>query len=499
MTRRIATEFFENNVYRFINLLATNLGGAIFTIFLARILKPELFGTYTLAISFAFILMALGDLGIHEAIMRYISLNIKNMKKARTYFYFLFKIKILILFSLSAILMIFSKILSNFYNNPDLVFPITISAFYLFFYSIMQIFAGLFYAFKNIKAVIYKELIFQIIRISLIPLLLFFSAGFLVAGSIIFLIVASIIGILFSIFYFIRKYPDFFKKQTTKIDKKELFTFMKYLSIGSLSILFLIYTDILILGKFVGAEYVGFYRTATSLALIVSSILTINVVIVPIITRIGKQRIERAFNIILYYFFVLSIPMTLGLIMMAKYFIRILFGYEYLSSVIPLYILAFLVILLPLGELFRVLFVSKGKSEVTAKIIAITSILNILLNFIFIYYFLRFGEIYAVFGAGFATILSRIIIFFSLARASRKQFNIRIKKRIVIKPLIAGAVMAIFLFYFNKLIQNRANIFLVINEIVLAALVYFIVLYLIKGISKKELNYVKKTIKDSRK
>ena len=82
-----------------------------------------------------------------------------------------------------------SKLIASFYGNEQLSYLLIIGGFYLFFYSMMQFISSLFYAFKNIKAYIYKEFIFQTIRISLIPLLFIFTFSYLAAGPIIFVIV----------------------------------------------------------------------------------------------------------------------------------------------------------------------------------------------------------------------------------------------------------------------------------------------------------------------
>ncbi|MFA7707419.1 MAG: oligosaccharide flippase family protein [Candidatus Pacearchaeota archaeon] len=490
--KRIAPDFLKNNLYRFVHMVLSHLGGIIFTIFIARILGPKEFGTYVLAMSFALILISLGELGINEATVRYISLYQKNIKKAKSYFVYLLKLKIVILLILSLTLISTSKLLAYFYNDSTLVFPIIIAGLYIFFYSLMQILTNLFFALQNMKAVIYKEVVFQILRIILIPLVLTFSVFFIVSGPIILSILSSLGGLLFSIIYLYKNYPYFLKSNLVKIDKKELFRFMKYLSVSSLSLLVLLYTDVLILGKFVDLEFLGFYKTASSIVLMAASFLTLTIVLYPILTRLDKEKIKKIFDILLYYLLIISIPLTLGTIFMGKAIISLLFGYEYLPAVIPLYGLALLIFILPLEEMFRTLINSRGESKLTAKTMTIASILNIVLNLAFAYGFLIIfkQQIYAALGVSIATILSRAFVLISLLIISKKKFDTTLIPIFIIKPLISGAVMTLFLIYFNNLFAGSANLFSIILEIILAALIYFIVLYLIKGVSKKEFNYI---------
>jgi stage V sporulation protein B len=104
---RVGPEFLQNTTYRFLNLGISYLGGAIFTVIIARLLEPELFGVYTLSLSFALVLMTIGDLGIGEAMLRYVSRYYDSPSKAKAYIYYLFKIKIIVLLFLSLLLAVF--------------------------------------------------------------------------------------------------------------------------------------------------------------------------------------------------------------------------------------------------------------------------------------------------------------------------------------------------------------------------------------------------------
>jgi len=239
--KRLATGFFKNSFYQFLFSIISHFGGVVFTILIARILNPELFGTYTLTLSIVLTLMTLGGLGINEAVIMYISSNYKNKKKVRAYFIYFFKIKIIISLFLSLILILLSRIIASFYNQKSMSVILIFGALYLFFYSLMQFISCLFYAFKNVKAYVYKEFVFQAIRLSLIPFLIIFSVGFLVEGTFMLSVIGSIIAAFFSIIYLFKKYRLFFNQTGGQINKKEVFNFMKYLSFSSLSLLFLVY------------------------------------------------------------------------------------------------------------------------------------------------------------------------------------------------------------------------------------------------------------------
>jgi len=496
---KIASEFLGNSFYRLIFIFLTNIGGALFTIFTARILAPERFGIYTLALSVALMLIAIAEAGFSETLIRFVSLNANNNKKAKSYFVYLLKIKITILLVLSILLVLFSKLIANFYNNSNLFYPILISALYLFFYSLMQFISDLFYAFKNLKAYCLKEFIFQISRIALIFLfayLAFISSSMPIIAT----VISILITIIFVLIYLKKRYKEFFKSEIQEINRKELFHYLKYLTISSFSILLLFYTDVLILGKFVSPEYIGFYKTASSIAAFAFSILVFTTIIYPILTTASKNKTKNISNILLYYISIFAFPITALLVILSKYFIRLLFGYEYLDAYFPLIVLSFLVIITPISEYFRVLLNSKGYTKNTAKIITIGSILNVILNLIFIYFFFKFwGPKMAVLGAAISTVLSRLYIAIVLISNSKKKFSIYLRRTNVVKPFIASLFMAFFMFYFTKLIYGRANIWLVSLDLILGIGAYVIVLLAIKGISKKEFRYLKEAILQARK
>ena len=74
----------KNSGYMFLSNLILKFGGLIFTIIIARILLPELFGIYSLVLSIITIFIVFANLGIDDTLLRYSSLfigknNISNL------------------------------------------------------------------------------------------------------------------------------------------------------------------------------------------------------------------------------------------------------------------------------------------------------------------------------------------------------------------------------------------------------------------------------------
>jgi len=104
----------KNSLHQFIKILISRVGGLIFSIILARMLLPNLFGIYSLALSIVLIILTLTDLGVGGTLMRYISeaLGKRNRILARSYFKYLVKLKGLLVSIAIIIVLIFAKILA---------------------------------------------------------------------------------------------------------------------------------------------------------------------------------------------------------------------------------------------------------------------------------------------------------------------------------------------------------------------------------------------------
>ena len=191
----------------------------------------------------------------------------------------------------------------------------------------------------------------------------------------------------------------------------------------------------------------------------------------------------------LHYSLLISLPAALGIIVIAKPIISLIYGQNYLLAVIPLYVLAFLIIS-STANLFPIFFSAKGKPEIPAKIMLISTILNLALNYSLIKIFLSINQIYATLGAAIATVLSISFFYASLIFLSKKNLNLRINYGFVSKPLLAALIMAFFLGLLNKFIS--LNWIWIIMEIVFGAIFYFFVLYLIKGITNEDYLLIKK-------
>ena len=149
-------------------------------------------------------------------------------------------------------------------------------------------------------------------------------------------------------------------------------------------------------------------------------------------------------------------------------------------------ILSALVITVHLFSLYSRIFESKAKVKSLAVFTLIALILNIILNYFLIKNFLILSQEYAIIGAGIATVVSRVFLLSILVIIGKKQLNLKLNKATyIIKSLIAGFIMALFLIIYNYYFEM--NIFMGILEIILGTIIYFLILFLLKEIKKEDI------------
>lgn len=487
----------KNSSYSLAAGLIYKFGGLIFTILIARLLLPELFGIYALVLSIVTIFMTFTNLGVDETSLRYISdaSGKRDNKKARSYFRYLLKIKTLLVVFVTLIILLVSKFLSyEVYNKPLLFYPLIFSCLFIIADSFKNFIGQLFLATKNLKPTPFLELLHQTAKISFsILVILILSSEFKVAGLFFALALAGFIHLFLLVLVLYKKDKSLFIGKKESIDKKRINNYLGFMSIASISLVFFGSIDILMLGKFVESSYIGYYRVALSLIITIASVFSLSGVLLPMFTQIHKKRFERGFQKTFRYLMLVAIPATVGILFIGKHLIFAIYGNEYLLAVSSLYFLSVLIITMPLITLYTIIFKSKEKTKILAKSVLISLIINIVLNIVLIKYLLQFSQEHVIIGVGIATVVSRSILLGILIINTKHQFNLSAKGTSLRNPIFATLVMALFLLIFNNFVDM--NLFFGILEVILGAGIYLGVLILIKGVGKEDWELVKNLIK----
>jgi O-antigen/teichoic acid export membrane protein len=172
--------------------------------------------------------------------------------------------------------------------------------------------------------------------------------------------------------------------------------------------------------------------------------------------------------------------MAMGITLLADEIIEVIYGHNFQNSVIALQILSWDILLVFLYGCISFLLVAINKQHQMALFAGCTAFINIILNLILI-------PKYSYVGSAFATIAAESFLLVAYICLSGRYFHFLPLHRIIIKPIIACCLMGLFVYYFHEI-----NLAVIIS---LAIVLYFSVLFIIKGFSKDDISLLKAAIK----
>ncbi len=415
----------KNSSYQLSQNLIMKLGSLFFTIIIARMLLPELFGLYSLALATIILFVSFSDLGVSSALITFGSkmLGKGNKPKAKAYVKKLLKWKLNLVFATSIILLLSSYFISNIYYNKPIFYALLAGAIYIPLVTLLGFFESLFKVTNDFKYPLIKEGVFQVLRFIFVPLAIFLllrtklSNDIFIALIILTISFCYLITNLFLIFFAKRKI-NFLKIKEEKLNKKEsieLKNFIIPLTTIAFSGVFFGYIDILMLGHFVSAEFISYYGSAFSLVGAAAAIIGFtSMALLPLFSKLKGKSLDDLFKKTRNFTILISFITSIFTYFFAKHIIQIAYGGEYLQAVPILRIFSIIIFVIPIVGLYGSYLISQEKTKTLAFLLISATIINIVLNILAINYGLRFGEFEAVLGATFATIISRIIYLIGL-------------------------------------------------------------------------------------
>lgn len=496
MSIDIKDQVIKNSFWNVVGTLINRIGSLILIILLSRLLMPEGFGRYSLAMTIALFFISFSDMGINQTLIRYVALGInKKNNESMGYFRYLFKIKFFISLLLSLLLFLIAYPLSFYiFNDPDLFALLIILSFYVIIISLEGFFESLFFIKKNVKFISIKESILVLMKISSIFLIGYFiSSEFHLISVFLSFVIISLL-IFFVVFYFSKNYyPYLFKKTNAVINKTEIKKFILFLNIQNTSLLILFQMSIILLGIFLAEQYVGYYNASWVLVLSISNLFSLSYVLLPILSNMKEKKFQNSIKKIFNLFFILTIPISFGLSILSRYFIVAIYGGVYLPAWISLSILSFLIPFIVSVDLSIVSFSARNKQKKFSIIMLISVLIFFILNYTFINLFSVISDEAVLIGVSVANLITWLFCFISSVFFLKKEFNVKVLSFKLIKPILSSLIMSssilILLNYFGEM-----NLFKGIVIILFGAFVYLASLFLIKGIEKEEIREILKIL-----
>lgn len=221
----------------------------------------------------------------------------------------------------------------------------------------------------------------------------------------------------------------------------------------------------------------GYYEQSEKLVKMVMVVITcIGTVMIPRNSNeIANGNFEKVKQNIVFsskLVILIGLPLCLGIIIISSNLVPWFLGPGFDKSIILLKVLAPLILIIGLSNVFGLQYLVPSKHDIQFTIaLCIGAISNLILNVIFI-------PLWWSLGAAIGTIIAELIVTSVMAIMVRKEVNII---KVIIsswKVLIASGIMFISCFYFSKLFTPS-----IINTIIIVSfgvLIYFLILLILK-------------------
>jgi O-antigen/teichoic acid export membrane protein len=401
----------KNSAYNLSTSLVAKIGSLLFTIIIARMLMPELFGLYSLALSTIVLFSAFSDLGIGTVLIKYLASEYSRKRgEPGKYYFYLLKLKIALTILISLLLIVLAYPLATIYYNKPIFLALLAGGAYIFANGLLGFFSCTFQAINDFRKVLVKEVVFQSLRLIFIPLAIIITLKNSSALVLLSVILALSFSYFISALYLYYNLPRIKKVGVTEVEKRNILRFIVPMSTTILSGIFFGYVDMIILGRFVEAEFIGYYQAA--LALIGSAGAFVGFTagaLFPLFSQMKGEKLALLFKRSKKYTLIFGISGMFVTLLLSSLIILIVYGPAYSPATSLLRIFSVLLILDSLIGIYTTFYISQNKPVFVAKILVFSTLLNILLNYITISYLVSNSHYLATIGAACATIVAKIV------------------------------------------------------------------------------------------
>lgn len=252
---------------------------------------------------------------------------------------------------------------------------------------------------------------------------------------------------------------------------------------GNLSSWIVNSSDRYVIGLLMGTSYVGYYSPGYSLGNMINIFIApFGLILTAALSKHYDDHETDEVRIILgyslKYFLAFAIPSAFGLSLLSRPLLEILATPEIASSgsmITPLVALS--VLLLGVYAVIAQIIILEKKTMITGSIWIVAAILNLGLNLLLIPHM-------GILGAAVATLIAFAFVLISTVYYANKSLKIHFSLNFVLKSVMASSVMSLLLLFLSPV--DTAQIFLAVAS---GALVYFAVLFILKGITFSEIDF----------
>jgi len=446
---------------------------------LTKWLGASLYGTWSLIWVTVVLITPLATLGLGMAFTRFLAVERDNARIRESFLSVVFTILAAGVF-VSIILILCSDLFaSSIIGDINSSHLIRLASFMVLTQALSQVGVRFFQTFRKMKW--YSTLLAAKATAQLGLMVAFLLLGWELKGLIIAVLISDTLCLAVALSAALGQIGFQFPRFT------ELKSYLKYglpLVPGS-AILWVIHSsDRYIIGYFMEAKDVGIYTAAYALASIISLFrVPLQMVLLPAVSKsyddgeIAKTRTYLKYS--LKYLMMLSIPSAFGLSILASPLLHILTTAEFTSGSVVIPFVASGLLFYGLYQVcMNVLYLGK-KTYWILWLLSISAALNIGLNLLLIPHL-------GILGAAVATLAAYFVLGMLTALVSLRYFKFDLNLPFTVKSILASAIMALAIWLLNPVSITGVTV-----SILLGVVIYFVIIFVLKGFDKKELSLFK--------
>jgi len=439
------------------------------TIILARLLAPEDFGLFGIAMLAIYTLEALSQTGFGPAL-------IQKKENVELYLDTAWTVSVLRAIVLFLILFFTAPIASEFFNSPQTTLIIRVVA-------ISTLLSG----FRNIGIIFFrKELefhkqFFYEFSAALVDLAVAITLAFILRNVWAIIwggLAANLVSLLMS--YVLHDYRPKVSFQKDKF--RELFGFGKWVLTSSILVFLVTQGDDIFVGRVLGITALGLYQMAYTLSNLPATEIThvISQVTFPAYSKLQDRpsQLKEAYVRVLQLTSFLSFPLAAGIVVLAPHFIPILIGNKWLAAVPALQILAFAGLTRSIAATAGYLFYALGRT----KIDTILQVIRLTLLISLIY---PLSIQFDLIGVSLAVLVSIFVsnIGFTYMAAKLTHSTVTELLKVILIPMLNSTLAALVVVVLHPMIGTDLQALIIL--VLCGTLVYLLLTYL----SDRLLNY----------
>lgn len=458
--------------------LLMSLSGLILLPILTKTLPIEEYGIWVQISVTILLLRPLATLGLPYTLVRFLAAE-KNREEIQEGIYSISVLILALSLILSVFLILIAEPFSSFLGGGKEL--VIILALIIPIECLNLVFRSIFRAFQQIK----KYSLFMLAQtygeVTLIAYALL--TGYGIFGAVLSLLIVRLIFFIVLGLFTVKntgiKLPRFYRI-------KEYLTFGLPTVPGEISGWIVRSSDRYVIGFFLGSAFVGYYSPGYTVGVVINMFMAPLGFLLPAVLskyydENNMKAVKMHLKYSLKYFLMLAIPAVFGVSLLSKQLLMILTTPEIAAQgylITPF--VAVSTLLLGAYSIISHIIILVKKTGITGSIWIIAAILNLGLNIVIVPYM-------GILGAAITTLLAYTFAFIFTAYYSFKYLKFNIDFRFILKSIFASIVMSSVIIKWSPV--GISNILI---EIGVCAVVYAVVLLLLRGIKKEEITFFRR-------